>query len=106
MGVPLVDLGWQHDQISNDVETGLKEVYAATSFIQGPQVGLFEEEFAAFSAHGICQLDLFVGKEWGGNARLTGDHLQRIDDHILHDQLIDWSAIIDDLELHLNRCAR
>lgn len=48
MNVPLVDLAWQHHQIAADVAQGLEEVMEATAFIQGPQLGAFENSFASF----------------------------------------------------------
>lgn len=48
MNVPLVDLGWQHEQIVEEVERGLREVMEATTFIHGPQIAVFEEAFASF----------------------------------------------------------
>jgi dTDP-4-amino-4,6-dideoxygalactose transaminase len=52
--IPLVDLGWQHDVIAQDVDRGLKEVFANTAFIQGPQVSDFESAFAEFVGARHC----------------------------------------------------
>lgn len=52
--VPLVDLGAQQEEISEEVELGLKEVFAQTSFIGGPPVGEFEEAYARFLGVGHC----------------------------------------------------
>jgi len=46
--VPLVDLGWQHGEIAEDVERGMQEVIETTAFIHGPQVAAFETAFAEF----------------------------------------------------------
>lgn len=54
MKVPLVDLGWQHRQIADDVERGLSEVIEETAFIQGPQVTSFEESFASYIGVSHC----------------------------------------------------
>lgn len=54
MSIPLVDLGWQHDVIAEDVDRGLKEVFANTAFIQGPQVAEFEDAFATFVGAEHC----------------------------------------------------
>ena len=54
MKIPLVDLAWQHQEIAEEVMAGLEEVFAATAFIQGPQVRQFEDEFAAFCHVGNC----------------------------------------------------
>lgn len=52
--VPLVDLGWQHDQIAEEVDRGFTEVLATTAFIGGPQVAQFEQEYAAYSGVRHC----------------------------------------------------
>ena len=52
--VPLVDLGIQRDRIADEVAQGFARVLAATSFIQGPDVADFEEEFAAFTGRAHC----------------------------------------------------
>ncbi|MBW2419508.1 MAG: DegT/DnrJ/EryC1/StrS family aminotransferase [Deltaproteobacteria bacterium] len=54
MKVPLVDLSAQHREVAAEVEAGLAEVMANTSFVLGPQVAAFEEEFASFSGVGHC----------------------------------------------------
>lgn len=48
MRVPLVDLDWQHLEIADDVEGGIREIIHTTAFIQGPQLGEFESAFADF----------------------------------------------------------
>ncbi len=63
MKIPLVDLAWQHQEIAEEVMAGLEEVFAATAFIQGPQVRQFEEEFAAF-----CHVANCVGVASGTDA--------------------------------------
>jgi dTDP-4-amino-4,6-dideoxygalactose transaminase len=52
--VPLVDLGWQRDQIADDVEAGFARVLEKTAFINGPDVKAFEEEFAQYSGVARC----------------------------------------------------
>jgi dTDP-4-amino-4,6-dideoxygalactose transaminase len=52
--VPFVDLGWQHAEIADQVEAGWGPVLQATAFIDGPDVGAFEDEFAAFSGRRRC----------------------------------------------------
>ncbi len=52
--VPLVDLGWQHDQIKDEVLAGWGEVLNRTSFILGPHVKQFEAEYARFSGVEHC----------------------------------------------------
>jgi dTDP-4-amino-4,6-dideoxygalactose transaminase len=52
--IPLVDLGWQRDQILSDVEAGWKAVLDRTAFIEGPDVAAFESEFAAYCGTGRC----------------------------------------------------
>lgn len=54
MSVPFVDLGAQQDEIASEVETGLREVFARTSFIGGPAVAEFEQAYARFLGAGNC----------------------------------------------------
>ncbi len=46
MRVPLVDLGAQQAEVDADVQVGLKQVFADTAFVGGPQVGEFERTYA------------------------------------------------------------
>lgn len=46
--VPLVDLGLQHAQVAAEVALGFDEVLASGAYVGGPQVGLFEREYAEF----------------------------------------------------------
>jgi dTDP-4-amino-4,6-dideoxygalactose transaminase len=46
--VPLVDLGWQHAQVADEVAAGWAEVLATTGFVGGPRVAAFEAEYAAY----------------------------------------------------------
>ncbi|MDJ0352584.1 DegT/DnrJ/EryC1/StrS family aminotransferase [Pseudarthrobacter sp. PH31-O2] len=52
--VPFVDLGAQQDEIAEEVDIGLKEVFARTSFIGGPAVAEFEQAYARFLDTGHC----------------------------------------------------
>ncbi|WP_199582841.1 DegT/DnrJ/EryC1/StrS family aminotransferase [Blastococcus sp. TF02-9] len=52
--VPLVDLGIQRDRIAAEVAEGFARVMATTAFIQGPDVGAFEEEYAAYTGRAHC----------------------------------------------------
>lgn len=52
--IPLVDLGAQQLEIDEEVMTGLKEVFATTSFIGGPAVKRFEESYADFLGARHC----------------------------------------------------
>lgn len=52
--IPLVDLGAQQEEIADEVEIGLKEVFAQTSFIGGPAVAEFERAYAEFLGAGHC----------------------------------------------------
>lgn len=54
MGVPLVDLRAQHEQVRDEVERGWKAVLDRTAFILGPEVADFEKAFADFSAVSHC----------------------------------------------------
>jgi dTDP-4-amino-4,6-dideoxygalactose transaminase len=50
--VPLVDLGWQRDQIMTEVQDGWSQVLARTAFVGGPAVTAFEQEYAAYLGTG------------------------------------------------------
>jgi dTDP-4-amino-4,6-dideoxygalactose transaminase len=52
--VPLVDLKAQHAAVASKVADGWQEVLSRTAFIGGPQVAMFEREYAAFSGVGHC----------------------------------------------------
>lgn len=52
--VPMVDLGAQQDEIADEVEAGLKDVFTQTSFISGPAVAEFERSYARFLGAGNC----------------------------------------------------
>ena len=54
LSVPFVDLGAQQDEIADEVEIGLKEVFAQASFIGGPAVAEFEQAYARFLGAGHC----------------------------------------------------
>jgi dTDP-4-amino-4,6-dideoxygalactose transaminase len=61
--VPLVDLGWQHRQIAQDVEEGFAQVLDEASFVLGPAVEDFEARFA-----GYCGVNHCVGVASGTDA--------------------------------------
>ena len=46
--IPLVDLGRQYESIREDIDAAVARVIKSAVFIQGPEVGAFEREFAAF----------------------------------------------------------
>jgi dTDP-4-amino-4,6-dideoxygalactose transaminase len=52
--VPLVDLGWQRDEVAAEVDGGLARVLATTAFVGGPDVAAFESEFATACGRGHC----------------------------------------------------
>ena len=52
--IPLVDLGAQHAEVEEEVNVGLKEVFARTAFIGGAAVGEFEAGYAAYLGVGHC----------------------------------------------------
>jgi dTDP-4-amino-4,6-dideoxygalactose transaminase len=54
VSVPFVDLGAQQEEIADEVEMGLKEVFAQTSFIGGPAVADFEQAYARFLGAANC----------------------------------------------------
>jgi dTDP-4-amino-4,6-dideoxygalactose transaminase len=54
MNVPFVDLKAQYASIKSEVGPAMNEVLEACSFIMGPQVTRFEEEFARFTDSRYC----------------------------------------------------
>ncbi len=52
--VPLVDLGWQHDEVAEQVQQGFAAVLASGAYVGGPDVRQFEREYAAWSGVGHC----------------------------------------------------
>jgi dTDP-4-amino-4,6-dideoxygalactose transaminase len=54
MEVPFVDLGAQQAEIDDEVQAGLKDVFANTAFIGGPAVREFEDSYAAALAVRHC----------------------------------------------------
>ncbi|HEY1429592.1 MAG TPA: DegT/DnrJ/EryC1/StrS family aminotransferase [Candidatus Tumulicola sp.] len=60
MNVPFVDLKAQYASIKSEVGPAMNEVLEACSFIMGPQVTEFEEEFARYNGTRYC-----VGVESG-----------------------------------------
>jgi len=52
--IPLVDLRAQHAEIADEVAAGFADVMANTSFVGGPAVAEFEQEFAAFVGAQHC----------------------------------------------------
>ena len=54
MSIPLVDLKAQHEEVADEVAEGLARVMGATAFILGPDVALFEAEFARFCGVSHC----------------------------------------------------
>lgn len=54
MSIPFVDLGAQHAEIADEVRAGLDRVFAATAFIGGEDVALFEGEYAAYVGARHC----------------------------------------------------
>lgn len=54
MTVPLVDLAAQHAEVDEEIQAGLKEVFAATAFIGGARVAAFEDAYARWLGSGHC----------------------------------------------------
>lgn len=52
MRVPMLDLGYQHRQIAAEVQASFDRIMAGSSYILGPDVTRFEEEFAAYCGAG------------------------------------------------------
>lgn len=62
-GVPFVDLAVQHQQVAEEVRAAINGVMDQTSFVLGPQVAAFEQEFADF-----CGVEHCVGVGNGTDA--------------------------------------
>ena len=54
MNIPLVDLAAQHAVVADEINAGLAEVFAATSFIGGKAVDEFERAYAEFTEVAHC----------------------------------------------------
>src|SRR5258707_5268707 len=52
--IPLGDLAAQHAAVAEEIAEGWRDVLARTSFIAGPQVAVFESEYAAFVGARHC----------------------------------------------------
>jgi len=52
--VPFLNLGWQHDQIAEEVDEGFRRVLASGAYVGGPEVTQFENAFAAASGVDHC----------------------------------------------------
>ncbi|MBF0522057.1 MAG: DegT/DnrJ/EryC1/StrS family aminotransferase [Candidatus Omnitrophica bacterium] len=63
MNVPFVDFSQQHKIVKEEVDRGLKEVFEKGSFILGPQVKSFEENFAKY-----CESKYGIGVNSGTDA--------------------------------------
>jgi dTDP-4-amino-4,6-dideoxygalactose transaminase len=61
--IPFVDLTAQYESIKHEIDTAISSVIAETSFIGGPHVKAFEEEFAHY-----CGVDHCVGVANGTDA--------------------------------------
>ncbi|CAN5118638.1 DegT/DnrJ/EryC1/StrS family aminotransferase [soil metagenome] len=61
--VPMLDLSLQHAQVADEIRDGFDRVFAATSFINGPDVAAFESEFAEY-----CGIEHVVGVANGTDA--------------------------------------
>lgn len=63
MNVPLVDLKIQYERIRGEVAEAWEDILSNTSFVLGPDVASFEDEFAAYAGVKHC-----VGVANGGDA--------------------------------------
>ncbi len=61
--VPFVDLAAQYAAIAEEINEAILKVVQGTAFILGRDVGLFEEEFAAF-----CEAEYAIGVDSGTSA--------------------------------------
>ncbi|MCK4596839.1 DegT/DnrJ/EryC1/StrS aminotransferase family protein, partial [bacterium] len=60
MNVPFVDLKAQYAQIRDQINPAIQEVMDNTSFVGGPQLKAFEEQFATF-----CEVKHAIGVSSG-----------------------------------------
>lgn len=67
MNIPFVDLKAQYASIKKEIEAAIAGVLANTRFIQGPEVALFEQEFASYL--GAAQA---IGVNSGTDALILG----------------------------------
>lgn len=63
MKVPLVDLKIQYERIKDEVQEAWDEIFSNTSYVLGPAVTAFEEEFARY-----CGVEHCIGVANGGDA--------------------------------------
>jgi dTDP-4-amino-4,6-dideoxygalactose transaminase len=63
MKVPLVDLKIQYERIKDEVQEAWDEIFSNTSYVLGPAVSAFEEEFARY-----CGVEHCIGVANGGDA--------------------------------------
>ena len=54
MRVPLVDIAAQQEEVRQEVDDGLREVFSTAAFIGGPAVAAFEAEYAAYVEAAHC----------------------------------------------------
>ncbi|MET0447778.1 MAG: DegT/DnrJ/EryC1/StrS family aminotransferase [Aeromicrobium sp.] len=54
MTVPLLDLAAQHQEVADEVDIGIADVFRRTAFVGGPEVGEFEREYAAYVGTEHC----------------------------------------------------
>ena len=52
--IPFVDLKAQYKSIKEDIDAAIERVIGSSTFVGGPEVRQFEEEFAAFCEAGAC----------------------------------------------------
>jgi dTDP-4-amino-4,6-dideoxygalactose transaminase len=63
MSVPLLDLGAQHARVWRALDAAVARVVAHGQFVEGPEVGAFEESFAEF-----CEARYCIGTSSGTSA--------------------------------------
>lgn len=61
--IPFVDLSAQYQSIKSEIDAAITSVVTSSAFILGPEVKMFEEEFAAF-----CETKFAVGVDSGTSA--------------------------------------
>lgn len=67
MNIPFVDLKAQYKSIKKDIDGAVSSVISGAHFVQGPEVSLFEKEFAEYLGASYC-----IGVNSGTDALILG----------------------------------
>ena len=64
MHVPFVDLQAQYATLANEIQTAITAVLERGDFILGDEVGLFEQEFAAYCGARHAEPSVRAQRRW------------------------------------------